>query len=204
MTAIIHDPLLEKSLLEQRRATGADRYDEVWEGVYHIGPPANDEHQQLVTRLSYILEDVIGWPGLGQVRAGINLSDRAEDWEYDYRFPDVAVFFHDGAARNLGTHWMGPADFLVEVVSPRDETRQKLPFYQRLCVRELLIIDRQPWRLELWRHESGVLAKVAECEPDSAESLHSQIVPLTFRLLAAEPRPQIEVAHPESGRRWSL
>lgn len=204
MTTIIQDPRLEELLIQQRKATGADRYDEVWEGVYRMGPLANDEHQQIVTRLAYVLEDVVGWPGLGQVRAGVNLSDRADDWEYDYRCPDVAVFLQSGSARNHGTHWTGPADFLVEIVSPRDETRQKLPFYQRLGVRELLIVERQPWRLELWRLVSSVLGQVAQCEPGSAETLHSRVVPLTFRLLAAEPRPQIEVSHPESGRCWRL
>lgn len=204
MTTIIDDPRLEDQLREHRKVTGADRYDEVWEGVYMMGPLANDEHQMIVTRLAYVLEDVVGRPGLGQVRAGVNLSDRADDWEQDYRCPAVALFLNDGGAENLGTHWMGAADFLVEIVSPRDKTREKLPFYQRIGVRELLIVDRRPWRLELWRRESGVLVQVASCEPGSDGALHSRVVPLTFRLLSAEPRPQIEVAHCESEQRWLL
>ena len=61
-------------------------------------------------------------PGLGKVRPGVNLAASAEDWEYDYRVPDVVVFLADTAAENHDTFWTGAADFIIEITSPRDRT----------------------------------------------------------------------------------
>ena len=50
---------------------GGDRYDEVWDGVYMMSPPANDEHQQLVTDFSAVLTFVIKFTGLGEARPSL-------------------------------------------------------------------------------------------------------------------------------------
>ena len=96
---------------------------------------------------------------------GINLSDRADDWEHNYRCPDVAVFLPGNLAEKFEAHYRGPADFLVEIVSPHDNTREKIPFYSALGVRELLIIDRYPWSLELYRHNGKELVLAGQSSP---------------------------------------
>jgi Uma2 family endonuclease len=202
MTTLITDPTIEKRLVLERRASGADRYDEVWEGICMMTPMANNEHQQMVLGLAAILQEIVGWPELGAVCAGLNLSDRGDDWEHDYRVPDVGVFLFSGSAEDLGTHWRGAADFLVEVTSPDDHTREKLPFYGRLGVRELLVVERQPWRLELYRSQSGTMQLAGQSDLEMATALTSDVVPLTFRLAAGDRRPRIEVKHAESGRCW--
>ncbi len=204
MTVLLTDPALEQRLIEQRQAAGGDRYDEVWEGVYMMTPLPGDEHQELVFEFSMVLGLAIAKKGLGRVRPGVNLSDRAADWQYNYRAPDVAVFLQDGKAENHGTHWRGPADFLVEIVSPNDHTREKLPFYSSLGVVELLIVERNPWRLELYRHDGTELREVGRSELPGGEALASARLPLVFRLAAGEPRPVIEVVHAESGERWDV
>ena len=100
MPTLIVDQHLEKRLRTERVASGADRYDEVWESIYVMNPMPNVEHQQLVNRLASIFQDVIDWPGKGDVRPGVNVSDRREDWRENYRVPDVAVFLKDGQASN--------------------------------------------------------------------------------------------------------
>jgi len=204
MTTVVTDPGFERRVHEQRRATGADRYDEVWEGVYWMMPMPNDEHQELVTRLAGLLEFAVDWPGLGRVRAGVNLSDHEDDWEQNCRVPDLAVFLNEGAAVNRRSHWRGPADFLVEIVSPHDRTWEKIPFYSRLGVVELLIVDRDPWQLELYRHDVGELKLAGRSTIEGGEVLESRSVPLTFQLVAGEERPQIRVTHTESGRLWLI
>ena len=87
----------------------------------------------------FILREVIRRPRLGQVFPGVNLSDRDDDWKQNFREPDVAVFLRDGKAINHGTHWQGAADFLVEIISPGERTRDKIPFYSGIGVVELLI-----------------------------------------------------------------
>ncbi|MCC7335769.1 MAG: hypothetical protein IT422_11770 [Pirellulaceae bacterium] len=44
MPAMILDPQLQRELIAQRALTGADRYDEVWEGVTMLSPMANNQH----------------------------------------------------------------------------------------------------------------------------------------------------------------
>lgn len=204
MTTLITDSDLEQRLKEQRRAWGADGYDEVWEGVTMMTPLPNDEHQGIVAGLVSILQDVVAWPRLGKVRPGVNLAGTADDWTNDYRVPDVAVFLQSGTAQNLDTHWRGPADFLVEIVSEGDHSREKIPFYSRIGVRELLLVDRDPWSLELYRHQDGTLKQVGQSTPSRSDVLASQSVPLQFQLLAAQPRPTIHVTHPASGRTWDI
>ena len=149
MPTLILDQHLEQQLQAERAASGANRFDEAWEGVYVMNPMPNDEHQQLVNRFAAIFQDVIDWPGIGDVRPGVNVSDRLENWRDNYRVPDVAVFLKSGEARNCGEFWRGGPDLAIEIVSAGDRTREKVPFYASVGVRELLIIDRGPWLVEL-------------------------------------------------------
>ena len=204
MTIFVDDPYTEDRLLAERQASGADRYDEVWEGIYMMTPIPNDEHQDIVMELAGILLISVGWEGLGRVRPGVNLSDRADDWKQDYRVPDVAVFLRDGKAENCDSYWRGAADFLVEVTSPGDRTRKKIPFYSRLGVVELLVVDRGAWVLELYRRQDDRLQMVGRSSLNADEVLTTQTVPLTFRMVSGTPRPQIEVIHVESGRSWMV
>ena len=49
---IILDRGLEKALIRERRETGSDRYDEVWNGVYVMSPDPDNNHQRIGLRLS--------------------------------------------------------------------------------------------------------------------------------------------------------
>jgi Uma2 family endonuclease len=204
MPVLVLDRDLAEHLKAERHASGADRYDEVWEGVYHVSPLPGDEHQEITTRLSAILTDVVDWPGVGRVRAGVNVSDREDDWTHNYRIPDVAVFLPGNPARNCGTHWCGGPDFAIEIRSPDDETRDKLPFYAKVGVRELLLLDREPWVLELYRAEGGRLNLVGTSTIESPRVLTSSLLPLTSCLRPGGDRPAIEVCHIDGAQRWSV
>jgi len=199
MVAFVTDPLLEQELIAQRQQTGADRLDEVWEGVYVMAPLPNTEHQSIVSRLTSVFCELFEWPGLGSVMAGVNVSDRETDWKENYRVPDVVVALQDGSARDCATHWFGGPDFLVEVLSKDDQTRKKIPFYAKIGTREMLLVDRNRWCLELLRLKGDELVTVGRSELPSSETIRSEVLPLSFRLVAAEPRPQIEAVHAESG-----
>jgi Uma2 family endonuclease len=200
MALFVTDPDVEERLLAQRRAFGGDRFDEVWDGVYFMPPLANDEHQSLGTRLAAVVLLILGWDGPNHVYAGVNVSDREEDWESNYRCPDVAVFLHGTRAKDCGTHWCGGADFIIEITSPNDRTREKLPFYALLGVKELLILDRDPWALELYQLQNGQLALTARTS--LRQSLTSQVLGVQFSLQPGKARPLVEVVHPQSGQRW--
>ena len=202
MAIMVLDPYVEKQILAERTGSDGDQYDEVWEGVYIVTPLPNNDHQVLVGEFTFILTEAVGRAGLGQAFPGVNLSDRDKGWEKNYREPDVAVFLRGGRAINHGTHWQGAADFLVEIISPGERTREKIPFYSSIGVVELLVIDREPWSLELYRHENGQLTKVGQSTLAAPEVLESQTVGLTFQLLAGDPRPQIHATHPATERQW--
>lgn len=204
MVTLITDPSLEERLKTQRHDWGGDRSDEVWEGTYVMSPLPNIEHQEIVSRLVRVLGDVVGWPGRGEVFPGVNLSDRGEDWEHDYRAPAVAVFLPGNTAEKWKTHFRGPADFLVEILSAGDRTREKMPFYARLGVPEVLLVDRQPWAIELYRLQNGLLEKAGVSTLEASDVLVCKTVPLTFQLVSGTVRPQILVTHPPKGQSWSV
>src|SRR5262249_49894964 len=159
-----------------------DRFDEVWDGVYYLMPDPDIEHQDVGTGLAAILRVTIDWAGLGKVYQGVNVTDREDDWTKNYRCPDVAVYLPGNPARPLDTHWLGGPDFAIEIISPNDQARDKLPFYAAVGVRELLVIDRYPWSLELLRCEGQNWSTVGRSAPDRPESLVSAVLPLSFRL----------------------
>ena len=202
MAVLVSDPWMEQRLHVERHALGADRYDEVWEGTYHMTPMPDDEHQEIVSRWTSILELTIGWPGLGKVRPGVNVSDREENWQFNYRVPDVAVFLDGGRARNCGTHWCGGPDFLVEVLSRLDSVRDKWPFYAAIGVREILLINREPWELEIWRPRDYELQLAAHASLEKTDAIECSVLPLQLRIVAGVPRPRIEVTCKTSGQSW--
>ena len=202
MTTLISDRDLEQRLQAERRAMGADRYDEVWEGTYITAPMPNDEHQQIVNRFAAIFQDVIDWPGLGHVRPGVNVSDLIDDCQNNYRVPDVAVFLNNGHAANRGAFWYGGPDFAVEVISPDDRTLEKLPFYGTVGVREVLLVHRQPWLLELYGIPDERLVVRGQSTVDNDVTIVSEVLPFSFYLVAGEERPQIEVICTDDNTRW--
>jgi Uma2 family endonuclease len=196
MPVLVTDPDLESHLINDRKNGGDDRFDEVWEGVYIMAPLPNDEHQDLQANFVAALKDLFGWDSLARIRAGVNVSDRAEGWTHNYRCPDVAVFLPGNPAINHGTHWQGGPDFLVEIVSTGDQSAAKLPFYESIGVREVLFVHRNPWRLELRAaaRMPAALEHVGTASLDANAELHSTVLPVTFQLIGATPRPNVRIA----------
>lgn len=155
MTLVVNDPELANELIAERKAKGLDRYDEVWEGVYMMSPLANNEHQWLATEMSTAIATVVDWQNLGRTLTGANVSDRRKDWKDNYRIPDVLVFQSNTSAEDCQTHWFGGPELAIEIVSPGDRTLDKLDFYAAVGTQELLVIDRDPWRLTLYRRQEA-------------------------------------------------
>lgn len=195
------DEILTEEDMESRRLRGVDRWDEVWDGVLHVAPYLHNRQQEIVGHLIGIIGRLIGWRNLGHVYAGVNLSDRENDWLNNYRIPDFAVFLNGNPAKDCYTHWMGGPDFAVEIRSPGDETLLKIPFYEQIGTRELLIIDREPWSLVLYRLGENGLVPAGRSDLDAPEVIRSEVVPVSFRLVAGAEdgdQPAIEVEYPEA------
>jgi Uma2 family endonuclease len=132
MHTLVLDPPPDEleELLERRRRVGADRHDEVWAGVYHMVPSPDTAHSLIVSRLVVLLDAPARAAGLcATVEFNMGVKD-------DFRVPDLGV--HRGTPHGV---WVPTAAIAVEVLSPRDETWEKLPFYAEHGVDELVIVD---------------------------------------------------------------
>jgi Uma2 family endonuclease len=203
MPTLVLDPHIEDKLLDQRRAWGGDKFDEVWDGVYIMSPLPNNEHRQLMAGLITALVGALADDPQVRVFPGVNVSDRQDDWKRNFRCPDVAVVLPGSLAIDCDSHLFGGPDFAAEIISDYDRTREICDFYAKVGVRELLLVDRNPWQLELYRLAGAKFIPVGVSEPSAQQLLASEVLPLTFRLLPRkDARPQIEVCKPSTGECW--
>jgi Uma2 family endonuclease len=203
MAILSVDPIELARLIRERRECGGDRYDEVWDGVYVMSPLADNEHQELGVDLSAVMKLATGFDKRIRMFAGCNVSDRPRRWNKNYRCPDVAVFLPCNPAQDRGSHWFGGPDFAVEILSPYDRSREKFGFYAKVGVRELMLVARRPWTLELYRRAGKDLELVGQSDPShDSPVLSSAVLNLGFRLIPGDPRPQIEVSKAEGNLRW--
>jgi hypothetical protein len=143
--------------------------------------------------------------GLGQSYPGANLSDRRKGWEHNYRVPDLLVVLHNSRAIGCDTHFYGGPDFVVEVQSPGDDTEEKVPFYGKVGVRELLIIHRDKRDLRLLQLEGEELVLVKPLPLEGRPWLVSAVLPLAFprTTIKGKPRTQVRRTDGKPGR-WTV
>jgi Uma2 family endonuclease len=147
MRALILDPPSAglDGLLARRRRSGLDRLDEVWHGVLHMVPAPSEAHARITQQLAELLGPLARAAGLIPTMGEFNLGVS----EQDFRVPDGGLH----RAGGWGT-WAPTAALVVEIVSPGDETWEKLPFYAAHHVDELLIVDPQT-RTVAWQALRG-------------------------------------------------
>jgi Uma2 family endonuclease len=132
-TLVLDSSLPEmEALLANRRKTGIDRRDEVWEGVLHLAPATSLSHARIAQRLTLLLHKPARQAGLELVMQEFNLGDSIDD----YRIPDGGIF----RPGTDGT-WIPTAAVVIEIVSPDDESWEKLSFFAAHGVDEVLILD---------------------------------------------------------------
>lgn len=148
-------PELE-ALLERRREAGLDRLDEVWNGVLHMIPAPSFEHAYITQQLAVLLDAPARAAGLVPAMGEFNLGES----ERDFRVPDGGV--HRPGASGI---WLPTAALVVEIVSPDEETWNKLSFYAAHHVDEVLIVDPDKRKLH-WLALAG-----GEYEPVQASQL---------------------------------
>jgi hypothetical protein len=76
--------------LDYRKQTGADKWDEMWEGVLHMAPTPNREHQDFEWALENYLRTRWAPPHGARVYHNINVAS-VGGWPRDYRIPDLVV-----------------------------------------------------------------------------------------------------------------
>lgn len=162
-----------EALLEERRRKGLDVFDEVWDGVLHMVPPPSGHHQRLGLKLGVVLLPLAEDKGLvGSHETGLFRPGAAG--ERDYRVPDL-VFARPENASDRGVD--GMAELVVEILSPGDESYDKLGFYADLGVGEVLVVDPETRTVELFVLKDGSLEPAA---PDAAGTLVASSLDVSF------------------------
>jgi Uma2 family endonuclease len=139
MKAVMSD--VPADILAWRKRTGADRWDEVWEGVLHMPPMPNREPHDL----EWAMETYLRWrwahPRKAQVYHNVNVASPG-GWPHDYRIPALILVSPERIGIDHNAYFEGAPDVVVEIRSPEDETYEKLECDAHLGVLEVWVIDR--------------------------------------------------------------
>lgn len=127
-----HAPPAVDALIQERRRTGVDRLDEVWDGVYVVNPPPSFRHATVARLIAGLFDRHAEARGL-VVRWEVGVGRPS-----DHRIPDVVV----GRVSDLDgrEHYLLSAEIAVEVLSPTERV-DKLPFYRTHGVTEVVLVD---------------------------------------------------------------
>jgi Uma2 family endonuclease len=130
-------PVEIATLIERRRRLGQDMFDEMWDGVLHMNPAPAGRHGKIDHQLAVVLEPLAQRARL-TATGPFNLGE-----EGDFRVPDRGLH-RDWSDRV----WYPTAALVIEIVSPGDESYDKLPFYAARQVDEVAIVDPQERRVD--------------------------------------------------------
>jgi hypothetical protein len=156
-------------LLDRRRRWGADRWDEMWDGVLHVVPMPSGVMQRFNTNLFETLAPLAKAKGL-RPRYTLGLF-RTED---DYRVPRQSYC----RPEQLQERGAEGAELILEMRFSGDETYEKIDFYSERGVREMLVADPEERRVELFRAIDGRLTPVHP-GPDGGNT--SEVLGVTLR-----------------------
>ena len=147
-------PEVPPDILAWRKRTGADMWDEMWEGVLHMAPVPNRAHQDLEWAMETYLRLRWARPRGNRVYHEINLAAPG-GWPNNYRIPDLLLLTPERFGIDHNEYFEGAPDVVVEIHSPGDESYEKLDFYAQLGVPEVWIIERDRKAPEVYVLRAG-------------------------------------------------
>jgi Uma2 family endonuclease len=137
--------VVDQEWLAERRRRGIDSADEVWDGVLHVPPEPTVVHQRFEGRLERVLAPLVERRGF-EIFRQVSIVD-PRDHDRNYRIPDIIVV---DPARLLRRGTEGPAELAIEVLSPEDKSRDKLPFYAARGTKEVWLVDPETREVEVY------------------------------------------------------
>jgi Uma2 family endonuclease len=164
-------------ILEWRRRTGADQWDEMWEGVLHMAPSPNREHQDFELALAMWLRTYWGQPNGSCVYTRINVAEPGT-WPNNFRIPDIVMVTPARFRIDRNEYFEGGPDVVIEIHSPGDESYDKLLFYASVGVREVWIVDRDNKRPEVYELIDGAFQMA---DPIAEDWIQSKVTGIEMR-----------------------
>lgn len=150
-------------------------------------PPPSSGHQFFATDLTSALSPVVKALGL-RIAQELGVY-RPGTGERDYRQPDIVICRPEHVSQR-GIE--GKAEFVVEVLSPNDESREKFGFYAACGIAEVLLVDPQTREFEHRVLREGAYLVAL---PDDRGAVRSPILGVTF---ARVDGPKLRVFTPSS------
>lgn len=105
--------------------------------------------------------------------AGV-IAPGVDDWR-DFRVPDLVVARPEHVS-DRGVE--GRAELVIEIHSPGDETLDKIGWYRRVGVQELLVVEREAGRV---RHRDLQNPELRESDADGDGWVSCRALPLRLR-----------------------
>jgi len=140
------------------------------------GTGASLEHQRVLGQLVVFLVPLLQSSKRGTLLPGINVFRTTTN----YRIPDL-TFVATGRED-------GSPDAVIEIRSPEDETYEKFPFYAAIGTREVIVIDRDTKRPEIYRLAGSELSML---QPDAEGWVRAETMRVRFR--QAEERSVLQI-----------
>jgi Uma2 family endonuclease len=125
-------PAEVEAMLERRRLAGADKLDEVWNGVLHMSPDPSYPHADVLQQLAELLGPLARTASLWPYVNPINLGEPGAN----FRIPDGGI-----SRERIASAWAPTAALVIEVVSPGDDSWKKFDYFAEHGVDEVLIVD---------------------------------------------------------------
>ena len=135
--------------LEERRRLDIDKWDEVWDGVLHVVPQPSYPHQRFEGDLYSVLRPLAHAAKL-EILNTFSIYDPTYDPDSaakNYRTPDIVVVDPKHVAHR-GIE--GRAEIVIEILSPNDESYDKMPFYAQHGTQEMWIVDPVTRAIEVY------------------------------------------------------
>ena len=156
--------------LEERHERGQDKADELWDGVLHMPPTPSSAHCRVDFDLLVVLIPIAKRRGWSVFADSFGIYDH----DKNYRVPDGCVV----SPEQISERGAESAKLVIEMLSPHDEAREKFPFYAKLGVSEIWLIE--PYSRE---HEIHVLHDGRYIRTESIDgATHSTILDVTLEL----------------------
>jgi len=176
--------------LRERHARDLDRFDEVWEGEYHVVPAPDWEHQELSGKLLAFLLGHVSRHRLGRVNHDVNVRVPGSAAS-DFRVPDL-VFVSETRNAIVRGGWVeGGPDVVFEIRSVGDETYEKVGFYGAVGVSWLVILNGKESWLEVHRFVAGRAERIV---PEAGGAVAVPPLGVSLRVRVDAGRPVLEIA----------
>jgi Uma2 family endonuclease len=171
-----------------------DTWAEWVDGEVIVLSPASTRHQLIKMFLAQLLSTYVLERGLGQVLDAPFLMRLPEEMRRG-REPDILFVTRENLGRLRETYLDGPADLVVEIVSPESWFRdrgEKFAEYEYAGIGEYWLIDPLRKRADFYFLDEGGRYRLVEADADGV--YRSQVLPgfwLRVGWLWQEPLPKV-------------